>query len=279
LSFFSDAVCGDNLIPSGDFEASSEEWKADMGIERVFRVEFDEKHAGDASLGLQYSAWVLSPELVEIEPDGIYRLSAFFKRPKVATFGSESQKITFQLALWMYDAEDNLIGGMAVEPVKGTETKLTAEATEGSTELRVEGEPWKRKTISGLAGGIPFDAIAFDVHGDYSDLPNRASYMIESISEDNGGALIRLRKPLKQAYPVGTQVRQHAAAEVIQVGGVPSPEWTESFVEVSGMSEPGKVAADKFWPGTKKVRIAIRAHGSEGPEVDLLVDDVTLLKN
>ncbi len=261
----------ENLVPSGDFE--SETW----GEPQVAKQEPEEKNSGDHSLRLTYSAWVLSPEFVEIDPGGIYRLSASFKRPEVVESETPPEKATFQLALWMYDADENLINGMGVHPVEGTETRLTADAAEGSQEIWVEGEPWQRKTVM---AGLPYDAIAFEVRDDYSDLPNPASYMVESIQAADNGSAIRLRKPLTQSYPAGTLVRQHQHAEVPQVNGEATREWTEHSLEVSGVSEPGRIAADKFWPGTKKIRTAIRAgSGGASSETQLLVDDVTLVES
>ena len=270
LAALPDTKAAGNLVASGDFE--SEAW----GEAQVARQEPGEKKSGDHSLRLSYSAWVLSPEFVEIDPSGVYRLSAFFKRPEVVESETQPEKVTFQLALWMYDADENLINGMSVNPVEGTETRLVADAAMGSQEVRVEAEPWERKNVM---AGLPYDAIAFDVRDDFSDLPNPASHLIESIATDDTGTVIRLRKPLDQAYPAGTLVRQHQHAEVVQANGEATQEWTEHSFEVSGVSEPGRIAPDKFWPGTKKVRAAIRAgSGGTSNETQLLVDDVFLIE-
>ena len=211
---------------------------------------------------------------MEIDPNAVYRLSAQVKRPETMQSSDIPEKVTLQLALQMFDADDNPIGGMSVAPVPDTKTRLTADAAEGSQEVRVEGEPWPRQTLS---GGVAYDAIAFDAHDDYSDLPNHASYHVNTISADESGTVIRLRKPLEKSYAAGTPVRQHMHAEVPQVSAAASPEWQEHFVEVSGVSEAGKIDPAKFWPGTKKVQAAIRAGGSGTNEVELHVDDITLL--
>ena len=272
--FLHPAAGGDNLVPSGDFESQpdAQAWGADT----VCRQNPEEAHSGDHSLRVLYKNWVLSPELIEIDPNGIYRLSSFFKTPAVSASGQEQEKVRYLLGFHMYDADGALIGGMSVLPVEGTERKLVAEASEGSSEIRMEGEPWERRMLD---PNTPYDAIAFDVKSDYSDLPNSANYVIESITADRDATIVRLRKPLTQSYPTGTLVRQHAHVDYVHVAGEATPEWTESFIEVNGISEPGQVARDKFWPGTKKIQVGVIGGGGSTNETDFLIDDVSLIEN
>jgi len=262
-----------NLIPSGDFESV-----ADISAWAVTNnavPETSEYAEGSQSLRITAYGWLHSPELIEIDPSATYRLRAMIKLPEGYLEPNEGTRTTFALGFEKYDAEGRQIRHHSVVPIADTETELLEAVSLGDTTVRVAGG-WDRIDY----GGFEYDGIAFGAEPDLSDIPNPHSYLIKSIESGDGFTEITLARPLEEDHPAGTIVRQHGHSDIVSQRAEATNEWTEMILEVSGVSLPGDISREQFWPGTHGVRAAFVAH-SDDPDrrVELLVDDVTLTKH
>ena len=252
---------GENLLKNGGAESGDS-----AGWIEFPSVSTQAKEGSNAFV-CKPSGRVLSEELIPIDPELRYALSASFK--------SEGQEAKVCLGLVCYDADEKEIQSMHITPVIGTETKLREDANKGDTVLKIEnGQLWVFDT-----NWTPdFGFVAFDVDdsGAYTDLPNRnlSGAGIKSIRQVGGQWEVELAKPLPADFAAGTKVRQHRAegfalwTDTPQVGS----SWKEVKGRFSGLSE-GVRQPKKFWQGTKFVKVAITVDTPDLKD-SVLVDEV-----
>ena len=222
---------------------------------------------GSKSFVCKQSGMVRSEELIPVDPELRYKLSAFFK--------SEGAEAKMCLGFVSYDADEKEITSSQITPITGTETKLREAASKGDTVLKIEnGQQW----VFDTKWTPDFGFVAFDVDdsGAYSDLPNRnlSGAGLKSIRQVGGQWEVELAKPLPADFVAGTKVRQHRSqgaclwVDTQQVG----TSWKELKGRISGVSA-GPRQTGKFWPGTKFVKVAIFIE-TPGFKDSVLVDEV-----
>jgi hypothetical protein len=236
---------GENLLKNGGAESG------DSGGWIEFPSVSATAKEGSKAFVCKQSGMVRSEELIPVDPELRYKLSAFFK--------SEGAEAKMCLGLVCFDADEKEIQSVQITPITGTETKLREAASKGDTVLKIEnGQQW----VFDTKWTPDFGFVAFDVDdsGAYSDLPNRnlSGAGLKSIRQVGGQWEVELAKPLPADFVAGTKVRQHRSqgaclwVDVQQVG----TSWKELKGRLSGVSE-GPRQPGKFWPGTKFVKVAI----------------------
>lgn len=272
------SFCSENLVPSGDFE--EEHLIIQWSPTKAAVQESEEKASGDHSLRFTVSlSDVVSPELIEVDPEQHYELRAFIKEPEVKNAPEYVSAKVF-IGLLPYDQYEQRIPPLAVWTFPNTETTLARDAAKGDTVVYLTGEPWETRA--------PFigTGIAFDVKEDRSDLPNFSAIgMDNKVGVKDGMAVVTLQSPLDQSWPAGTRVRQHRYADFPAsfVEALPTT-WTEHSMEIGGVSSPDAVNMREFWPGVKYVRVVIGVRPQAAATgklpagehaVDVLIDDVS----
>jgi len=258
----------ENLVPSGAFENPDdiEAWSQAYNVRPVT----NEVGEGLMNMLVMARGWLMSPEQVEIDPGGIYKLRARFKIPEFSRHPNEATETHYQIGLAMYDESGERLGAHAVFPVAGSEQELIAAVDEGATVVKVTGE-WVRR---------PHDGIAFDACPDFSDIPNPASYPIREAVFIDGHTELTLARPLDVGYPEGTMVRQKNHADITAATDrIEGTDWIEVELEFFGHSEPGQMTSGKFWPGTTSVRAAMNFFSDDPDDrVEVIVDEVSLTR-
>lgn len=255
----------DEVVLSYDFEKPEDiaSWGRSAAVA-------DDAHAGQHALQITRRDWVLAPDKVEIDPTATYELSAMVKVPQ----GSQPTKML--LSTRFYNADGEMIDPTAVAVIPGSDNTLAAEAKVGDTELLLS-KPVETQMV----------AIAFNVKDDLSDLPNndnvrvavdRATRKVD-MSQEAAGMRIKLRTPMKQAYPAGAAVRLHQYVDFVNQGSPVDDTWKKVSFRIKGQSELGKPKKQTFWQGTQRMRIAIFVGvNMPGNDMQLLVDDIKLVK-
>jgi hypothetical protein len=193
---------------------------------------------------------VQSTELIPVDPTKSYRLSGWFKTANAKT-------ANVLLGLMCYDAEKRLIRPMEVSVVLNTETELARACLADDTKIKVtDAGKWKEGDIYNVA-------FAADDSGDYNDLPNKNITVHGKTSIKQVGEIweVTLPKPCDKTFPAGTIVRQHCVPPYSYLYVARSPDfnsdfWKELSGNITGMSKTTS-AGDKFWHGTKYVRLII----------------------
>lgn len=250
------ANAAENLLKSGDGEDAELAAKWGQGT----RQNTNDKNSGSACMENSFTSrnFVYSPELIEIDPSKTYKLSGFFKSAE------KDKKNKAMFCIRYYNSGKKEIGPFSVLPVVDTGTVLAADAKKGDKSLRIKPREWNRNKGQ-------FYAVAFNVKDDLSDLPNLDVISISDISPKDTFNEVTLGSPLIQDYLAGTKVRMHRYLDYTAlVNDVPG-EWTEYSITISGESNAGTPALNKFWNGTKFIKICIFAFNVS----PLLFDDIT----
>jgi hypothetical protein len=252
---------GENLLKNGGAESG------DSGGWIEFPSVSATAKEGSKAFVCKSGGRVISEELIPINPELRYKLSGFFN--------SEGAEAKMCLGFVSYDADEKEIQSPNITPITGTETKLREAASKGDKVLKIDnGQAW----VFDTKWTPDFGYVAFDVDdsGAYSDLPNRnlSGAGLKSIRQVGGQWEVELAKPLTADFVAGTKVRQHRAqgaclwVDTQQVGS----SWKELKGRISGVSE-GVRQPEKFWPGTKFVKVAIFIE-TPGFKDAVLVDEV-----
>ncbi|MFA6568902.1 MAG: sugar-binding domain-containing protein [Victivallales bacterium] len=239
--------------------------------EGMVKVNTEIKRSGQFSFELygKYRTEIISLRMIPVDMQKTYLLSAYFRSldgqlPASAFFG-----------LRMYDENKNPITLQNVCVFDNTETTLASDAAKGSKELRITGNKnWLNVTHA---------AIAFNVKSNFCDLPNYdLSPQIGKVINDGATCRVVLKGALVKTYPRGTSVRLHTPEREpfywVASGWMPT-EWEKFSTTMSGEAQSG-IPSDKFWPGTKYVRVFVRfANYDKIPQegARLLVDDITFI--
>ncbi|MCP3968472.1 MAG: hypothetical protein GY718_19365 [Lentisphaerae bacterium] len=169
----------------------------------------------------------------------------------------------------MYDGSKRFISRHKVNAMVDTETGLIADAKKGDTTIVLKNcKNWdKYKRLLKRGSGI----VCFNAQKDFSDLPNSNYEMIKSAEKEEDHYLITLRRPLKKSIDAGTRVRLHIKSGgymyCASAGKKLTKDWKKFSAEISGVAVKG-VPNDKFWPGTKFVRLVVIANygKTKGPK-------------
>lgn len=243
VSMISLSANAQNLVKNGDAESDLENWS------NTLELSTDNHHSGISAFKMMDSS-AQSTELIPIDPTKSYRLSGWFK-------SANNKPALILLGLMSYDAEKRLIQPMEESVVLNTETKLAQDCLTDDTTIKVtDASKWKE-------GDIYCVAFAADDSGNYNDLPNKNITVQGKTSVKKIGEIweVTLPKPCGKTFPAGTTVRQHCAPNYSYPYVVCNPNfnsefWKELSGTISGMSKTTS-AGDKFWRGTKYVRLII----------------------
>ena len=187
-------------------------------------------------------------ELIKIEPDGEYELSA-----EICGDGKSVNHADIGLAL--YNSRKQLITHSSMAYVSGSEAVLGAPIVKGAkTMLLKNAGDWETFLKKGAR------IIAMNAKADYSDLPNQnLCYFIEKIVRKDGLVEVQFTRGVPKDYPAGTPVRLHCDGgyqwSLMQFGKIPSV-WKTFSQRISGTAVRG-VPYNQFWKTTCYVRPVI----------------------
>jgi len=225
------------------------------------------KRSGNTSFELygEYRTEIICKQMIPIDFNKIYKLSVWMR-----TLDKQLPASGF-FGLRMYDKDKKNININNVAVFPATETTLVTDAVKDSKELRVvKNNEWLKQKYS---------AIAFNIEDKYQDLPNFDISRVDKIIYEGGEYKVMLLAPLKKKYPAGTKVRLHSPFEVpfywVASDWMPT-EWKQFSATMKGEAQSG-APKDKFWKGTKYVRVfAWFGNYNRIPEkgARLLVDDI-----
>ena len=236
------AARAQNLVKNGDAESGTlDNWS--FTIERST----EQHHSGQASFTM-LTADVECNEYIPVNPTGHYRLSAWFK-------SVDERKADLYLGLKPFDAEKKQIWPQNVNAVANTETELTAACRSGDTVVQVANAGnWKAEENYHIACDV-------DSSGEYKDLPNRnLTPGLARIEQIGKNWVVALCGPCGLNYPAGTKVRLHRDGYTLLYATIEpkfnSDFWRQLTGEIKGTAKAGG-GTDRFWPGTKYVRLII----------------------
>jgi hypothetical protein len=258
-------VGAENLVKTGDAEntASIKKWH------KKLTQNSEDKLGGKSSFhGKTGSIWAFSPEYIEVDPSKAYQLSGALK-----SIGTGKSKCYIGLA--MYTAKKKSIQRPYISIIKGTLTKLAVDAKVGDTVLQIaDCSKWNAKRLKRTI-------VAFGAKKDYSDLPN-LNISSTAVKLEKKGEIyeLTLKKPLRKAYPAGTEIRQHFTGGGYQYCAASSKiapnKWTKYSAVVKGLAKYGS-PNKQFWPGTKfvKVIVIINYQAKKDSDTQTLFDEVS----
>jgi hypothetical protein len=232
----------ENLLKSGDGEDAELAGKWGQGtIQNT-----TDKKSGFACMENSFAArnFTFAPELIEVDPAKTYKLSGFFKSR------DKDKKSKAMCCIRYYNSDKKEIEPWSVLPVADTATTLTADAKKGEKILKIAPKEWIRHKAM-------LYAVAFNAKDDLSDLPNFNTSPIADVSVKETFNEITLGEPLTQDYPAGTKVRMHRYLDYMSIVNEVPAEWTEYSISISGEAEGGAPAKNKFWNGTKFIKVSI----------------------
>lgn len=228
------------------------------------------KRSGNSSFELygKYPAEMICKQMIPVDFNKTYKLSVWMRTLE------EQLPASAHFGLYMYDKNKKRINIGHVNAFPSTETSLTAAAAKDTKELRIAKNAEWLKFIGPI--------IAFNIQDNYQDLPNfDVSPRIDKIIDDGGEAHYKviLLTPLKKDYPSGTKIRLHApwgAPFYWAASGWMPTEWKQFTATLKGEAQCG-IPNDKFWKGTKYVRVFVWFGNWDRIPKDgaiLLVDDI-----
>ena len=215
-------------------------------------------------------AYAWTKEYIEVNASKSYNLKGKFK-----SNSANQNKIYFGFI--PYDANFNQITSGNVNAFAGTKTNLYSAVLATDKIMKVaDGSKWRTN---------PYGIVAFNVDnsGAYSDLPNfdiSSKYGIKRVENKGAYWEIEFNNAIGKSYPAGASVREHAlGSSYVYTGASLKPvpnDWTEFSGTINGESVYG-VPVNKFWKGTKYVRVLIIPHAGQMPKSSypLLIDDVS----
>ncbi len=220
---------------------------------------------GERGYAIKSGALATLSDFIEIDPAQAYELSGWFR-------SGPAEEMSADFGLASYDADKRLIRLVDVQYNEATLSRLVADVAAGDTSILIEG------SLRGYTAHT-FMPVAFHVKADCSDLPNRdLSGDTLVVQAEAGGIRVTFDRPLTNHYPKGTAVRQHnrigASHQWTGFTGKKLPrEWQECRAALAGGSAV-RSRIDRFWPGTRYVRLVVRAQG--GKEGIVHADDLAL---
>ncbi len=242
----------ENLIPSGD--AESKAWPLTTQSAEAM------KNGQNGFEISRKSAWVSSPETVEVKTDKNYKLTVSARSKNPAKLSHSF------IGLMLLDADKKPILRNAVNPIDGTFTAVLADANPGDSTIRVaDASKWNKSMM-----------LAVGAKEDFSDLPNRNLLAVKSAVKDGDGWNVELAAPLKVTVLKDSNIRFHDLSAGhcygIMVGKPLGADWKEYSMTIG--SQAAKDAPyTKFWPGTKYARFVFVANYNQD-DAGAYFDDV-----
>ena len=157
--------------------------------------------------------------------------------------------------LFLYDAQKQKIPPHSVNAVAGTETTLTAPATQGETSFLVaDASKWDFPKKGNI--------VVFNAQTDFSDLPNfKYEYHVEKVTRQEKGFLVEMNRKLSRNYPEDTLVRLHQDGSLLGWKlNLPEPKEFRRLIEPAPQFG---VHPDHWWRGTAFVKLALRTTSDE----------------
>lgn len=234
-----------NLVKNGDAENGLENWdKAQV------QLATENPHSGKNCFKMLLNT-VSSNELIPVNTDTIYKISAFFK-------SADDKKTILYLGFMPFTEEKRLIEVLNINPEPGTETELVEECISEDKILKVkDAGKWQAQPLFKIAFNV-------DPSGDYKDLPNFNISPGNIISTENKGHYweVKLDKPCANSFPAKNKIRLHKGGGTyiyaLVKDGYSSQTWQELSATVRDYANFG-ASTGKFWKGTKYVKIVILA--------------------
>lgn len=235
-------------------------------------VNSEVKHSKENSFELygKYPTELITKDMIAVDMDKAYTLSAWLRTLDSALPACGN------IGLRMYDKDKREIKIANVDAFANTESRLVGDVVQGAKEFLIEKNPLylEIKTVS----------IAFNAKDDYSDLPNfDISPRVSKVVDLGENYKVILSSPMPKSYKAGTKIRLHrpwgAPLYWIRMGWYP-PEWTHVTNTMKSEAVYG-APIDKFWHGTKYVRVFVwfgnwNLKPKDGAK--LLVSDIDLIQ-
>ncbi len=182
-------------------------------------------------------ATAYSTDFIAVDPAKSYRVKGTFNNP-----GEVEVNLLFGVAT--YGKDQKMIDVLAVSPVKGTETVLTADVSpEDDTILVKDASAWQAKGIS---------KVVFGAKPDMSDLPNFQLSIsgIKGIEKQGDAWAIKFEGAVGRDYAKGTAVRQHFDGNTFIYSVNKQLPPNSGWQTFEGILQP--VSADDFSPFNAK---------------------------
>ena len=241
------------------------EWKG------MVKINTSVKHSNIGSFELygKYPTELISSQMFPVDMNKTYIISAWMRSL------DDHFPASANLGMRMYDKDRKEIKINNECSYPDTETSTAADSVIGSKELLVVKNPeWLK---------IKHSLIAFNIKEQYQDLPNfDLSPQIEKLIDEGARYKVVLRGPLEKTYPAGTKIRLHSpwgAPFYWGADGWMPMEWKNFSNTIKGEAQNG-TPKDKFWKGTKYVRIFVwfgNWNRIPKEEARLLVDDIKFI--
>jgi hypothetical protein len=224
---------------------------------------------GSFELYGEYQTEIISSQMIPVDINKTYVLSTWMRSL------SEKLPASGYFGIKMYDEKKREIVQKNITADKSTEMRLVTSAVKGSKELYINANKiWLNKTF----------VVVFNVKEDYKDLPNfDCSPRIKKVIDEGWRYKVILSGPLSNNYPAGTKVRIHwpwtDPLFWIAKGWMPTT-WKKFSTTLKGEAKTG-TPKDKFWTGTKYVRVfAWFGNMDLKPQkgARLLVDDIKFIQ-
>jgi len=229
---------------------------------------------GPKTFAVKGYAILRSKDKIPIEPQKTYLLQGEFK-------SDGAYPSNLYLGFELFDENGTVIQAHEINPIPGTETILAAPCAPDDTILKLSDcEKWNITSTMELAGYVAYDV---DDTGKYPDLPYRKCIGrgIETKKQNGATWDLTMKSKCGIALPAGTKVRAQCGGGYMYTAaaGVKVPTaWTTYEGYACGVSDFG-VTADKFWRGTKSVKIYLLANYNQQKEWGLSMKNIKLTES
>lgn len=256
-----------NFVKNGDAETGTlENWQ---GFSEVVS---EGAHSGMHCFSRRGEQFVCSQELIPIDPAKAYILNGWLK-----SAGKKRSRVYFGYE--PFDAQKRPIAPYQFNCVAGSETVLAEACKAEDTIIKIaNGAKWKPVEHARVA-------FAVDDSGGYKDLPNRnlSTEGITRVENKGDHWEVHLKSGCGLAYPAGTKVREQMSSSRYIFNAalfklVPNT-WTQCTGTIKGQATSQvPVRHDKWWPGTRYVRIILLANYGQTADAELLIDDLSMVE-
>ena len=252
-----------NLVVNGNAADGLKNWN---DIQKVV----DGGPDGAKCFEVSGSKFVSSQELIPVDPNSEYQLNVSFKS------GNDKANMFFA-GLLLLDKNKRPIDPTSVNTLVKSETVLAVEAKKGETVIKIQDastwEPlFQKKQLT-----VAFDT---DDSGEYKDLPNYKYCTVNNLEKKDGIWEATIARPLATDFAVATKVRAHfTSGHFMYVFSMKKKfaDWTKFSDIIKPMVKSG-APGKTFWPGTKYVRILIRANWGQKDGETLQFGNISLEK-
>jgi len=204
-------------------------------------------------------------KMFPINPKKSYVLSGMFK-------SGNDKGNTVYFGMSCYDANKQRIAAVSVNPVKKSETELTADVNKGEKVIFL-------KDASKLVNFVKKKRLQIGFDSD-KGLPNRKlSSIVTALEKKDGAWEATLQKTLPFAATKGTKVQGHISYSTYTYVVVSKKKNLKEWTKFSGTIRPETktgVQAKAIWPGTKYGCVIILANWGQKDGEVLQIKDINL---